>query len=356
MAGTTSSPGTSILAVVSLVLGLLAVCPLLVMLLGLPAPLTGLLPVLPLLILAGLPALVLGFVSLRLVNQSDGRLRGQLLAIAGMLLGGLTIVVVPAVGLLANRLLDVREKADRVECQNNLRMIAAAVAEYHDEHKHYPLAILPNPALPADRPDKHLSWLASILPYLERPKPPQPGAPKPTAPRVAKTRETYERLDLTQAWDAAANRPAVTTVLREFLCPGHPHRVASEEPALGDYVGITGLGPDAAALPTTDPRAGFFGYQRQLTRDQLQAARGTSQTLLATETTRENGPWAAGGPATLRSIEAGQAPYGGAGRPFGGLHMRGFNVLYADGSVLFFHDGIDEKVLEALVPIAATTE
>src|SRR5207247_2627843 len=84
----TASPGRlSILAVVSFVLGLLAVTP-------------------PFLIIASLPALLLGLVSLRRINHSDGRLRGAWLAGAGMVLGalGTAASVVGVVALVALRL------------------------------------------------------------------------------------------------------------------------------------------------------------------------------------------------------------------------------------------------------------
>jgi hypothetical protein len=167
---------------------------------------------------------------------------------------------------------------------------------------------------------------------------------------------TSERLDLGKAWDAPENRAAVATPLRWYRCPSDPNRAAAGAPALTNYVGITGLGPDSAALPARDPRAGFFGYERRLTRAELQAARGDSRTLAAAETTWENGPWAQGGPATVRPLDPARRPYAGPGRPFGGSHPHTFNAVFADGAVVPFRDGINPAVLEALVPITAEKE
>ena len=354
LAGPPSHPRLSRLAVVSLVAGLLAVCPWVVMLTGLPAPLAGLARAIPVLLLAGPPGLVLGFVAVRLINGSDGRLTGRRLAVAGMVLGGMGVVLLPAFGLLAGVMLGLREQAAEVECQNNLRLIGLAINHYHDKRGHYPEAIVPNPALPAGEPDRHLSWLAGILPYLEdRPQPTGPGAPPP---RPSTGLQTYERLDLGTAWDAPENRAAVATPLRWYRCPSDPRRAAPGAPALTNYVGLTGLGPDAAALPASDPRAGFFGYERRLTRDELHAARGDSRTLAAAETTWENGPWAQGGPATVRPLDPAQRPYAGPGRPFGGSHPHTFNALFADGEAGPFRDGINPAVLEALVPITGEKE
>jgi prepilin-type processing-associated H-X9-DG protein len=358
MPDATPSPRTSPLAVVSLLLGLLSVLPLLFLagvlagLLGGGASLPSALPLLG--ILGGLLALLTGFVALRFINVSDGRFRGRRPAIAGMVLGGLGTLGVPVLGFLAIMVLGFREDAARVGCQNNLRVIGLAVNAYRDEHEEYPEATIPNPAL---APDRRLSWLVSTLPYLEKeppqakPRPGQGAAPHRDVPRI-----TYERIDRTRAWDDADNHAAVSTPLHWFLCPADPSRALRDTLGLTDYVGLAGLGPDAAALPAGDPRAGFFGYDRVLTWEQLQedhGGRGTSSTLMVVETAYENGPWAQGGPATVRGVDTAQRPYAGVGRPFGGNHPGGFNVLFADGSGAFLRNSIDPEKLEALVPIKA---
>jgi hypothetical protein len=352
MPDTTPSPRTSALAVVSLVLGLLSVLPLLI-LAGLLGGSAGRLVLIPLLgIPAGLLALFVGYIALCIINMSEGPVRGRRSAVAGMVLGGLGALGVLILGFVANVILHFREDAARAGCQNNLRVIGLAVGAYRDEHEEYPEATIPNAALPHDR---QLSWLVSILPYLEKepapaaPRPGQPAAPRRDVPRI-----TYERIDRGRAWDAEENRAAVATPLRWFVCPADPHRAPPDTPALTDYVGLAGIGQDAASLKAGDLRAGFFGYGRRLTLEQLQEAgggRGTSNTLMVTETAYENDPWAAGGPATVRDVDPDQRPYAGLGRPFGGTHPVGFNVLFADVSVAFLRNDIDPDKLEALVPI-----
>jgi prepilin-type processing-associated H-X9-DG protein len=49
---------------------------------------------------------------------------------------------------------------------------------------------------------------------------------------------------------------------------------------------------------------------------------------------RRRAPWA-------------EQPYIGPGRPFGGLHPNGVNVLFADGRVTFLSADIDPLVWEA---------
>jgi hypothetical protein len=328
----------SILAVVSFVLGLLAVTPLF-------------------LIVAGLPALLLGLVSLRRINHSDGRLRGAWLAGAGMVLGALGTAA-SVVGIVVMVALSLQEPARRLQCENNLGEIGLAINRVHDAHQAYPAATLANPDLP---PEKRLSWLAEILPYLHK----RAAASRPLPERFQKPRKVAEALDTTKAWDAVENRPAVNTVLLDFLCPERPEQAPPDAPAPTHYVGVAGIGPDAASLPADDPRAGFFGFDRHLTRQQLQEAhgegktgrgedplaRGESRTLAVIETASEIGPWAAGGFPTVRGLDPGRRPHSGAGRPFSGLHRGGFYVLFADANVLFLRDGIDPEKLEVLVPV-----
>ena len=103
-------------------------------------------------------------------------------------------------------------------------------------------------------------------------------------------------------------------------------------------------------MPTSDPRAGIFGYDRSARLTDLKD--GAATTLLLAETGVGNGLWTAGGPATVRGLDPASQPYIGRARQFGGLHSGGVNVAFADGAVRFLKDTIDPKVFEALSTIA----
>ncbi len=60
--------------------------------------------------------------------------------------------------------------------------------------------------------------------------------------------------------------------------------------------------------------------------------------MIVMETTRDNGPWLAGGTPTVRGLDPNGERYLGLGQPFGGLHRDGVNILWADGSVRFQND------------------
>ena len=222
-------------------------------------------------------------------------------------------------------------------------MIGCAVRTYHDDRYFpaYPGGTLPNPALP---PEERLSWCVTLLPYLEQ-------------------EDLHKQLDTADGWQAEANRPAVRQAVKTFLCPSNPNHAAPGEPALTHYVGVAGIGRDAAALPAEDPKAGFFGYDRTITTRDVKD--GTSNTLMVIETSAENGPWAAGGRATVRGVEPDDRPYVGKGRPFGVVHytprflgtaQAPANVVFADGSVRCLHQSISAGTLEALATIAGGDE
>jgi hypothetical protein len=316
-ATTTPTTRISALAAVSLALGLAS---------------------LVLLLIGGIPAVLTGYYGLRSINSSDGRLKGKVAAFAGMILGGLGCIA----GLVLLGTLGVRSLSERsrgVECKDKLRRLGVALNQFHDDHQSFPPGTAPNAALP---PEKRLSWIALLLPYLE---PDVPADSKASARRVGKERQLYGEIDFHQAWNADVNRSPTSTRLPVTLCPSETDADARSS-AWTTYVGIAGVGRDAAEIPdfhppllaARDPNAGIFGYDRWTSRADISA--GLVKRLIVAETSRGNGPWAQGGPTTVRGIDPDDNPPIGYERPFGGLHRGGAFVLYADGQAEFVADTI----------------
>jgi prepilin-type processing-associated H-X9-DG protein len=287
-----------------------------------------------LLILTGVPALLLGLRGLREVNASDGRLRGARLAIAGMILGGLGTLVT-LLGAFVIIAVELRLKSTRAECINNLRQIGVALNKYADTHRRFPAATR-DPRQFA--PNQRLSWLADVVPLLGD------GTPK-----TARYQTLAEKIDHSKGWKDAANAAAVMTPVRIFLCPGHPDYRPTRAPGLTHYVGVAGIDPGAADLPREDVRAGMFGHDRGVSR--RQAERGISYTMMVLETTRDNGPWLAGGYPTVRGLAPDEEQYIGPGRPFGGMHSGVVNVLWVDGSVKPMKDDTPGELFRALATL-----
>jgi hypothetical protein len=288
-------PRTSPEAVASLVLGLLS-------------------PVLSL--LGAVPAIFLGVRAVRAINLADGRLRGTRLAVAGMALGVL-VTMATVVGVGAFIVLRMNRPAGGLACVDNLRAIGLAAHVYADTHGQvFPPGTAPTPGL---APGRRLSWLALLLPYME------------AKTHGARTWQSLaDKLDRDKAWDVGPNAATAGIRVRRFLCP-MAHLAGETVPAPTSYPGLAGVDPDAALLAKTDPRAGFFGYDRTITADDVR--RGLNYTMIVAETGSNPGPWLAGGPATDRGLDPDVTTYIGAGRPFGGLHPAGANVLWGGGAV-----------------------
>ncbi len=242
-----------------------------------------------------------------------------------------------------------RRAAARSQCANHLKMIALALHSYADAHPAIPTPGQKVPVLPAGTmshstlaPQDRLSWYVAVLPFIEQ------------AP-------LHRLIDQSAGWDAEANRAPLRTELLILHCPDW-RREDSHEPAYATaYLGVAGLGADAATLAPGHHYAGVFGYDRRTPLREIKD--GFSTTLLILESARQNGPWGRGGPATVRGLDTSERPYLGTGRQFGGTHF-GENTVFgrgaslgcqaalADGSVRFLSEEMSAHILEALATVA----
>jgi prepilin-type processing-associated H-X9-DG protein len=241
----------------------------------------------------------------------------------------LVLIFLTCMGLLIPAIVQLRDAQQKLQCMNNLRQIGLAVQNFQSAHRRFPQAAVPDPGLP---PEKRLSWLVLILPYLE-------------------SSPLYTQIDWKKGWEADENH---SVAVLPHWCYQCSVRCPERDPVSGlaptTCMGITGVGADAAALPKGDARAGVFGYERELTPKDIEGRAGTL--LMVAETARVEGTWIAAGPATLRGLDRKDLPYLGAGRQFGGLHRGGANGLFADGSVRFLQEAMVPGVFEALAKIA----
>jgi hypothetical protein len=260
-----------------------------------------------LVILAGIPAIILGIMGLREVSQGRGRVRGKGLALTGMILGvigsALTVVLaVAGVGLmLRDATVKVREAANRTMCSNNLKQIAIAMHNYHDVHGRLP------PAVVRDKAGKPLySWRVLVLPYLE-------------------ADDLYKQFHLDEPWDSPHNRSLLSQMPRVFRDP------SSTDPDPGATVYQVFVGP----------KTGFESPQGETL---LSFTDGTSNTVLVVEAATAV-PWTQ--PVDLPYDPKGPLPELGGHHTVAG--QQGFNVAMADGSVHYISDSIDETLLRAMI-------
>ena len=262
-----------------------------------------------------------------------------------VLLVVLAAALIPAVETL-------RRASLRMSCQNNLKQIGMAVLSYNDANQHFPPGTMPNSELP---PGERLSFYALLLPYTEGKTP-------------------FHRLDRKASWDAPANSAAMASWPGNlYRCPEWMIQYGRERGAttatglhsITNYVGVAGVGADAATRPADSPGIGMFGYDRTMKTDQMKD--GLANTMMLIETGHEAGPWLRGGPSTVRGIDPDSGPLIGDGLPFGGTHFRekaffrgtvaaGFCLLLADGAVRYVKGDLGPAVLAALATVAGGEE
>jgi prepilin-type processing-associated H-X9-DG protein len=265
---------------------------------------------------------------------------------------GVIVLVLIAVagGVVLTLLPKQRAAANLVTCRNNLREVTQFAATHaQTQPGQVPARKAPDqiPAgtivLPGVPPEERLSWLVGVLSGFDQ-KRQDPAA-------------VLAAIDTTQPWAAEKNQQAARARLPTLLCPGNPPAVLPDHPAPTSYVGIAGLGADAATLAIppggpAPPRAGCFRYDAPTPLDLI--TDGLSQTILVGERSGDLGPWLRGGPATVRGFDDAPAapPVLGPGGQFGGCHPNGANLAFADGSVRFFTEQADPRVLFGLATIA----
>lgn len=264
-------------------------------------------------------------------------------------------IVLLVVGLLLPAISRVREAANHSTCVSHLKQISFGLLCYAeaypqpikgDSASHFLSGTVPNATLP---PERRLSWYVPFLPYFEHDK-------------------LYQQFDLVAAADDDRNRQATEHRIKHFVCPSsgeheydnQRHHWRSATPVC-HYIGIAGVGEDAAALPAGHARAGVFGYDRRTPLSNEGIPDGTSNTLLLVETSRNPGHWAYGGPATVRGVDPQDAPLIGVGRPFGGYHsssesmfgptLHKLNAAMADSTIRTFTAATDPAVFAALATV-----
>ena len=221
-----------------------------------------------------------------------------------------------------------REGEQCARCMNNLRQIGIGLQSNYDAYGSFLPAVVPAERLP---PEKRLSWQYDVVGFT-----------------LGLMDRSWGQNRL-KPWDDESNSLAWHLQPPWSFCPAIPNPRDLPPPMPTSYVGVAGIGEDAASLPGKHPRIGLFGYERVTRREDV--TDGLETTLAVIETAHDNGPWLAGGPATVRGLDPSR-PYLGQGNQFGGTHRRLTAALFADGSVHLLADSLHPRTFEALATIA----
>ncbi len=230
-----------------------------------------------------------------------------------------------ALGAAAEAMADDHHAAAQQADQKVLGALSAALAAYEKAEKTAVSGALGGTLLP---PETRLSWLAGILPQMGH-------------------ADWRSRLEPGLAWNSPHNKPIAARELPEAVNPLLGPGVTAAGFPVTHYVGLAGVGDDAALLPKDSPRAGMFGYNRSTRIEDIRD--GASNTIALVGVREDLGPWAAGGRGTVRALT--QRPYVNGPDGFGSGLPHGMSVAMADGSVRFLSADVDPKIVEQLATI-----
>jgi prepilin-type processing-associated H-X9-DG protein len=268
-------------------------------------------------VLAAIPAVILAILGMRDMGRSRGRITGQGLAIAGIVLSilgsvvGLVLWIIVASGVALfsmNPFAKVQAAAERVKSQNSLRQIGMAMTNYHDNHQKLPL-----PAIYSPQGKPLLSWRVALLPYLGE-------------------EQLYRQFKLDEHWDSPHNKALLSQIPQVYASP---KRDAPGDRSSTYYQVFVGKREAGAA-----PRPVFTEGGPPLTLTAIMNADGTGNTLLVVEAA-DPVPWTK--PEDLPYAPNEPLP------KLGGLSKDGFNGLFADGSVRFLRTNLAETTLRDLI-------
>lgn len=241
-------------------------------------------------------------------------------------------IVAILIGMMVPATRRVREAAGRTKCQNNLKQIMLGLlnaestrVSWYSSSGGFPAGCFGRGDLP---PEERLSWLVEILPHLEH-------------------EALFRQFDPKAGY--GGNLSPAQTKLSFLLCPSGSVESQVAGQAVTHYVAMSGIGLDAANRPADSAGNGFMGYDRVTTYKQIKD--GMSNTIALMETRSTLGPWARGGPSTLRGFDPTDLLPFGENRPFWGSHTGGLSLAFADGSVRFLVASTDPKIIAAAITI-----
>ena len=290
-------------------------------------------------------------------------------------------IIAVLIGLLLPAVMKVREAANRMSCQNNLKQLGLALHDFHGVRDKFPPGQVKGPYAPAgvNWPVNH-GWAVFILPYLEE-------------------QSLYNAYHWDQTLAAPANQEVVAHLLKNFWCPSTPELDRYDDThglfakygtkgACGDYAPTWGVAQALVTLKLIDPPAdcaisgnfqsGPITYYRgilvpnQMTRF-ADITDGTSHTIMLTEDAGRPRLWQAGTAGPDQAVAGG--PWAGfntgiivQGSTFDGMsqpgpcainctndhevyssHPGGANAVFADGHVHFLQKDMSIQALAALV-------
>ncbi len=144
-------------------------------------------------------------------------------------------IIAVLIGLLLPAIQQVREAANRTQCQNNLKQIGIALHNYANQNNQ----AFPSGFLGSSTTDPKTSWMALVLPYIEQ----------------GNLAALY---NFKADYDSASNAKAVSTQVKLYNCPSTPNQFRLDMTPSDDAgtVGQGRAGTDYSSINAIKPFVG----------------------------------------------------------------------------------------------------
>jgi hypothetical protein len=263
-----------------------------------------------------LPAIITGILALRKISRIAGELRGRGSAIAGLVLGCLGLLLVPALYLAVEGMREavngVRVNTERMTSASNLKQIAFAMRNYHSSYNFMPAAT----AYYTRDGRPGLSWRVAMLPFIEEDR-------------------LFKEFHLDEPWDSPHNILLLDRMPKMYRLPGEPNGTVTTHTQVF-------VGPGTPFEPQQGPKRSWQpGPVLAEAGPRIPASfpKGTSTILIATA--RNPVPWTK--PEDIPYDPDRPLP------PLGGHPRRGFHIAQANGSVTWISGQTSESALRPMI-------
>ncbi len=176
-------------------------------------------------------------------------------------------IIAVLIGLLLPAVQKVREAANRVSCQNNLKQLGLGLHNYHDTHKHLPPSFEIADGTSLSTNNGSWSIHARLLPYIEQ-------------------AAAYNIADLSQPWDTQIATGVPTLRVPIFICPSEADDVVRVDSSGNPKVYPQTYGFNFGTWLVYDPAGGRRGNGPFYVNSRVRLGSiqdGTSNTLGASE-------------------------------------------------------------------------
>lgn len=257
-------------------------------------------------------------------------------------------------GLSEGAVIRMKGMVDMATSESRWHELVDAAARYRDakvEKEKKAANTFPRGTFPRDEsvgrlsrtwpPSQRVSWMAGLLPFMGY-------------------QGVYEGINLHKSWRDESNLKQGAVLIPAFLNPryprptwrAHPPSIGIRDVGATHYVGMAGVGDDAADYTTGDVTAtkklGIFGYDRRTALKDVKDNDGLANTIYVIQVPpNHERPWIAGGGATVMGAPDNDK----AIAPFVATQAngkRGTYALMADGSVRFIAEDVSNDVFKAL--------